>query len=106
MANASISREKKEGTGGLRGGGEALIQRCETDGNFKASLINLCWQYPHFLKRLLIWGYLHICIHTVGSIECQINYQTHQSKYLFYNSLLKMKSSRLRLGGVLIYSDI
>lgn len=55
---------------------------------------------------LLLFGIFAIIIHTVGSFEYQINYWTHWSKYLFYNSLLKVKSSWLRLDGVLIYSDI
>ena len=60
---------------------------------------------PPFFK-LLLFGIFAIIIHTVSSFEYQINYWTHWSKYLFYNSLLKVKSSWLRLDGVLIYSDI
>lgn len=49
MAKASISNPKK---GGGAEGGASLIQRCETDGSFKGSLINLCRQYLHSFTRL------------------------------------------------------
>lgn len=45
-----------------------------------------------FLK-VLLFGIFAIIIHTVSSFEYQINYSTHWSKYLFYKSLLKVKSS-------------
>lgn len=56
--------------------------------------------------KLLLFRLFAIIIHTLSSFEYQINYWTHWSKYLLYKSLFNVKSSSLRLGGVLIYSDI
>lgn len=46
-----------------------------------------------FFETTLIWDICIFAYILYCSVECQINYRTHWSKYLFYNSLLKMKSS-------------